>query len=615
MKGTKKSKRILCIALVILLISCIGASLVQTNFGKVTIKDLRWETAAGHEMSALLFIPETATKDNPAPAIVCSHGWYNNREMQDLNYVEYARRGYVVLSIDMYGHGNSETIANGSWWLPENNANGMYDAVKLVADLPYVDVSRIGVTGHSNGALASRTAVLLDNAAPEQLIAAALLVSNDAVYADKETGAFINMFNGRDAGIVACQYDEFFHRVKQDDGSRSAPRDYINQPTAQSFLHFGADPAGQDVREPYTMYRENIDGSEAIRVIYNPGIIHPWAHFSSGVVTSSLEFFDAALGTPDPIAPTSQIWQVKVAFNFLGLIGFVLFMVGLALCMLNTKFFGSLKAAETAVAKPLSGGKGKAWFWGGLAVGTVFSMLVYLFVYKVCGAIRPAFFNQDPVFYIGVWSALCGLFCLLTTVVSYQLFGKKEGGVDLKENGVAIGWGKLGKTILLAVIVAAATYATVFVADFFFKTDFRIWCLTIKTFTPDKLLIALKFLPFFLVYYIMNSVATNSFNFVRLGKREWVNTVVLAVFNALSPAILIIWIYATFFATGFHPMELYGVGGSIIGIWLFPIVVILPVFVFISRSLYKATKNPYLAGIIMAIIVTIMSCTNTLSLG
>ena len=91
MSKAKKSTRILCIALVILLVSCIGASLVQTNFGHVTIKDLRWETESGHQMSALLFIPDTATVDNPAPAIVCSHGWYNNREMQDLNYVEIGR--------------------------------------------------------------------------------------------------------------------------------------------------------------------------------------------------------------------------------------------------------------------------------------------------------------------------------------------------------------------------------------------------------------------------------------------------------------------------------------------------------------------------------------------
>ena len=101
--STKKSKARfwLCIALVLCLISCIGASAVQTSFGQVTIRDLRFETASGHQMSALLLIPDTATPETPAHAIVCSHGWYNNREMQDLNYVEYARRGFVVLSIDM----------------------------------------------------------------------------------------------------------------------------------------------------------------------------------------------------------------------------------------------------------------------------------------------------------------------------------------------------------------------------------------------------------------------------------------------------------------------------------------------------------------------------------
>lgn len=306
--GSKKKSSVfwLCIALVICLISSIGASLVQTNFGKVEVRDLRWETDSGHYMSALLFVPENATEENPAPAIICSHGWYNNREMQDLNYVEYARRGFVVLSIDMYGHGNSENLPTGDWWKPENNANGMYDAVKMMADLPFVDTERIGVTGHSNGALASRTAVLLDNEAETQLIAAALLVSNDAVYVD-DKGEYYNMFGSRDAGIVACQYDEFFHRVKLDDGTRTAPRDYIDQATAQSFLHFGQDPTGLDTRSSYTMYKEEIDGEEAIRVIYNPNITHPWAHFSKGVVSSSIEFFDAALDAPIKIDGDNQI--------------------------------------------------------------------------------------------------------------------------------------------------------------------------------------------------------------------------------------------------------------------------------------------------------------------
>lgn len=248
MKLKKNARFWVVVALIICLISSVGASIAQTDGGNIEYHDITMVTDSGHELDALLLVPETATADNPAPAIVVSHGWYNNREMQDLNYVEYARRGFVVISISMYGHGDSEKLPNNTWWDDENNANGLYDAVKYLSRLPFVDSSRIGVTGHSNGAQASREAVLQDE---EGLISAVLLVSNDAVYTVEDTkiavygsrrmynpanDTYYNMFGSRDAAIVACQYDEFFHSVLQEDGSNSAPRDYIDQVTAQSFL-------------------------------------------------------------------------------------------------------------------------------------------------------------------------------------------------------------------------------------------------------------------------------------------------------------------------------------------------------------------------------------------
>lgn len=162
MKKQKSASFWVAIALILCLISSLGASMVQTGGGAIKYHDITMVTDSGHELDALLLVPKNATRENPAPAIVTSHGWYNNREMQDLNYVEYARRGYVVISISMYGHGDSEVIPDGTWWDAENNANGLYDAVKYIARLPYVDASRIGVTGHSNGALASRVAVMQD---------------------------------------------------------------------------------------------------------------------------------------------------------------------------------------------------------------------------------------------------------------------------------------------------------------------------------------------------------------------------------------------------------------------------------------------------------------------
>ena len=538
MQKKRTSKFWLVVALIICLISSVGASIVQSGGGKIRISTINFSTPSGHELSAILCIPETATAENPAPAIVCSHGWYNNKQMQDLNYIEYARRGFVVMSIDMYGHGDSDNLADGTWWNPENNANGMYDAVKYLTTLNYVDTDRIGVTGHSNGGQASREAIFLDNEAEEQLISAILIVSNDPIFTventmqggtgarriyDTSNDTYYNMFGSRDAGVVACKYDEFMHGAALEDGTYSSPRDYIHQKTAQSFLYFGTDPEGKEERSSYTLYTENIDGEDAIRVIYDPSIIHPWAHFSAGVVASSLEFFDAAFDAPIKIDYNNQIWQWKAAFNALGIVGMFLFAVALTGVLLQTGPFKEL-AAKGGKKEPSAGpeGKGKAWYWGCLGAGVLFSILVYPSIYRWCNAVRPAFFNQPATFYVGMWTILCGLFMILTTVVSYKAWGRSHG-VDLKENGTAITAAKLGKTIILAAVVIVSTYGLVFVSQYLFGTDYRLWVLTFRTFKVDKFPVICKFLPFYLVYYIALSVSANSFNYVRQEKHAWMN--------------------------------------------------------------------------------------------
>lgn len=591
------------IALVLCLISSVGACLVQTNGGSVEYHDLTFVTDSGHELDALLLVPETATAENPAPAIVVSHGWFNNREMQDLNYVEYARRGYVVIAISMYGHGDSEVIASNTWWDDENNANGLYDAVKYLSRLPYVDASRIGVTGHSNGALACREAVLQDE---EGLIAAALLVSNDAVYTD-ENGSFYNMFGSRDAAIVACQYDEFFHRVYGADGSFTAPRDFLKQSTAQSFLYFGQDPAGLEAREAGVFYTEDIDGEEAIRAIYNPAITHPWAHFSKNVVSFSVDFFDQALGAPTALADNDQIWQWKAAFNALGVVGFFMFVVFCALALLDTPYFSSLKADKEVLPRPTLSGKGKRGYWIGQICCVLFAIIAYFVAFIVGYAVwQSSFWNQAPSRIIGLWCLLCGLFTLLVLRLS-----NKKGTVDKVERGIKIGWAKLGKTIVLALAVVCASFALVFLSDYLFLTDYRLWCFaTIRAFSADHLTMILRFVPFWLVYYIVLSVAANCYNYFQVGKKSWVSVALQMFFVFLGPEIMVIVQYAVFFNTGYMVLDPMT---GIMGIWLYPILVILPLATWICHKIYKKTNNPYIGGIIMGLIACILAVTNTLT--
>ena len=607
----KSAKFWVVVALLLCLISSVGASAVQTGGGSIEYHDVTMVTDSGNELDALLLIPENATVENPAPAIVTSHGWYNNREMQDLNYVEYARRGYVVISISMYGHGDSQVITSGTWWDDNNNGNGMYDAVKYLTRLPFVDASRIGVTGHSNGGLASRESMLQDE---EGLISAALIVSNDSVYYD-EDGNFANPFGSRDVGVVACQYDEFFHRVAKEDGSKSAPRDYIDQVTAQSFLNFGADPSGLEPRRSYEYYHETIDGEDAIRVIFNPDMTHPWAHFSKNVVASSVEFFDMALDAPIKLEPNNQTWQWKAFFNAVGLVGFFLFAASFAIVLSESSYFAVAKLGDCGKPLPAPSGKGKAWYWGGYVACTVFAMLAYVLIYKWCNNNRPEFFSQPATWYIGMWTLLCGVFTILVLFLSYKFNGKASGLV-LKERGVVLGGKQLWRTIVLAFTVIVSTYMLVYLSDFFFLTDYRLWCYaTVRAFAPHHFATIFKYLVFWLVYYIALSVATNGFNFVSYGKGGWVAVLLQMVFVALGPVIMVIVQYGTFRSTGFMWTETTGLGGPIIGIWLYPIIVILPLAVLVCNVIYRHTKNPYIGGIIMGTIACVISVTNTLTYG
>lgn len=618
MKIKKSSTKILAISLVLCLISMIGAMVVQTSGGDVTVKDLRWETPSGHMMSALLFVPKNATKETPAPAIVTSHGWFNNREMQDMNYVEYARRGYVVISIDMYGHGNSDAVKPEEWAI---RGTGMYDAVELIADLPYVDKDRIGVTGHSNGARASNWSVLEDNKRTDPLIAAVLLVANDAMYTNdpheplywlfrNDAQQYANVYGTRDVGIVAAQYDEFFFRSNKAEGGYTLPREYIDTKDAQSFLNFGVDPnTVAEKRTSYTIYESEVDGVMASRVIYNPHQTHAWNTISASVAKSSLSFFEHALGAPNPIDPSKQVWQYKEFFTLLGLVGFVMFIVSFTKWLLQTAPFASLKSEQESVLLPAPKGAGIVWFWCGLAVTALVSGFSYVKLFHVTNKMWRPFFEQQPTFFVGVWSAVLGLVTILIMVLSYIFYHKKQGK-NASSMGISIGFKPLLKTIAMALIVVCGAFLLVFFADYFFKTDFRFWVIAIKAFTPDKVGIALKYLPFFLIFYIANAMAINGFNNVAIFKKEWMNTALMAVFNGLGPLVIVAIQYITFHANGeAHFANI----SNIIGIWLFPIVVILPVAAIVSKKIFRETHNPYLAGIINAIVVTLMTCSNTLT--
>lgn len=617
MEKTKKfAKKLLCISIALMLLSMIVSFAVQTDGGKVQIKELRIPTDAGYVMCANLYIPENATLDTPAPAVLCSHGAFNNKEMQDSYFVELSRRGYVVLAIDQPDHGNSDSVVGTGM---DIIYSGVYQGVLALSRMPFVDTERIGITGHSAGGRSCNFAVGEDNANGTDLIAAVLLNCRTADYVD-ENGDYTNgIYGSRDVGIISAQYDEFWPFIydgKIETVIKSGDPEpdyfsphYMETNDAQSFLYFGIDPTGLEARSADTMYHQDVDGKDTVRVIWRPDIIHPWSHFSARSAAYTIEFFDETLGAPNPIPSDDQVWQWKEAFNAVGLVGMALFIVSFIWMMVYTPYFGELRTESPAAPAKVMGSKGKLWFWGCLIAGAIFASIIYLPVVAYGYGRKVA---QPESMALALWSMLCGLFTILTMFIYYKCYGAKHG-MDLEAVGIKMPLRKLCKTVLLAIITVALAYTWVFFADYFFKSDFRLWTLAAKAFDAKYLgEVAFPYMWMFILFYVPASVAANSFNYNTIGGKRGVgNSLIVAVFTAF-PALVLPWMqYAYYYSTGRMLFYKTGEAYPCFILWLFPIVLILMAATFISRAVYKRTRNPYLAGIINAIIVAILTCVNT----
>ena len=106
-KANGVGSRSLWILLVLLIVSSLGASMVQTSFGRIEVHSIKLPAQNGQWLVADLFRPLSATADNPAPLVVVVPGFQRSKEALSNVAIELARRGIVAISIDPYAQGGS----------------------------------------------------------------------------------------------------------------------------------------------------------------------------------------------------------------------------------------------------------------------------------------------------------------------------------------------------------------------------------------------------------------------------------------------------------------------------------------------------------------------------
>lgn len=651
----------LIVCILVIFLSSFIASAIQSNGWSIEVTDLRdaenegtaisltgEETEInGKVVSGILFKPKDATADNPLPAVVLTHGYLNNREMQLQNAIELARRGFVVLTVDREGHGNYENTGETSAVMA---TSGLYDSVKYLYNMDYVDKDKIGISGHSMGGMT--TALTLSQDRQLGLVSAGLI---------QAWSTFMGAGADVDVGMLKAQDDEFFFTTNEgEDGTIS--REYLSTRAAKTFIG-NTELEGDVVSGAIYVNGQAVEttgGQEtegAFRVVYEISGVHPQNHCSVEGANAVVNFFYNAFGTPNGyeyISEGNQVWWVKEAFSLIGMIGFFALIFPLVSLLLTTPVFRSLRVAkqqvveETVVVtdetgaeqtmvcqklvwdganiplqpKPLKGVQKNISYW----LAAIGIMLFSGFsIHSICTEYGSKWFPntqlypQDTTNWVAMWAVCSALFSLAVilffwlanTIVNKIRYG--DNYLEYQENPfaagkIATGLGGLLKTFVLALLVLGILMAVLYTNWAIWTVDFRIWTLAVKVFDMGVLLPTIvRYGVFFGIFFIVSALFNETYRASNIP--EWASTLINVFFNFFGVLLVIAIQYGEFTSTGVMWQPDMNLGYIV----LFPMVPILAIATVISRRMTAKTGNMWLGAFINTLLFTLITCSNTAS--
>lgn len=621
--------------MIAILVSCIGASLLQTSFGSVRIIDLN--LAADHQQTihALMFIPKSASADNKAPLVITCHGGMNSCEMQDAASIELSRRGAVVIAMDAYCHGDSSNawVDNNFFGQEKLDGLGMIPLVEYATSgiLDFVDTSRIAVMGHSLGGHQAENTIRyygrLYNAAIEEAIqpesaGGVEITAEEQAYADSVNKIYAAFPTGNAPSADAAFWEEvhcnvgYLFTTYDENGYKTSTGSGLITPVSDEALAMINSVLPQDSQvssvEAGKCYGNREDGTT--RVLYQPAMTHPWIHFSTRATADEIEYFTYIFDLDTALGASNQIWNIKEFFNFIGLVGLVLLIVPMAQLLMKVPCFASLAGEEPAKLPALTP-KRKPLFWGGIVglglvsfcsviIATPLSNKIFQPAPAAPRRIFLAAFDQNPVL---VWAVINGIAALAFFWLVHKFVNRRNGVSD-----EMIGWkikGKdLFKTFALAVTIVALIYAIVSLARWAFKTDFRIWTPAFKTFRADKLLPIIGYSPFFFIFYLGNSLLVNGSMRIE-GMSEKRNIFLCAAATIWGPTLLWIVQYGTALIRTSNTVMWGDYWMGLLAIFF--CIPNLFIATYISRYLFKSTGKVWLGAMVNTLVNVAMTMAAT----
>ena len=487
-----KQKKGIWIYLIITLIMMIGgsilANLVNTNFGRVRVSEVRIRGTSGYIISAYLYTPKGIEPGKTAPGILTAHGMNNGKQHMANTALELARRGFIVLNIDQIGHGDS-TGSNGQ------GGYGGPDSLAYLRNLPNVDKNNIGLIGMSQGGFGVVSSAV--RAFPDGHSSAFYMESEYTRPGSMDLSGSEHLKNAAfNWGLVS----ELNVMIFTDKGSQ-APVSPVYQPLF-------------DTKEPIvpnTIYGSIEKGTA--RILYQPFQNHNFSTDTPMSIGNAIDWMQQTLKGGIKIEPQDQIWGWKVFGTVMAFFGALLFVFPFGSLMLQTKLFKPLVMEQPEY----KGFKNRLWVIGAVIM-TAIGPLILGWTWIHSSAFGDGYFPPSTLWPLGMvnpmalWNIFLGIITIALLFINYIFYGKKNGislyNHGVTEQGGGIAWDKVGKSFLFALCVVLPIYLIVLYFGKARLIDFRLFF--VAAFSPLNLnrwfCLFTYFFPY-VFYYITVSMA------------------------------------------------------------------------------------------------------------
>ena len=605
----KNNKQELISLLVGICIFSFCASIIQSSFGSVDIKGVQFPTQNGQWVSADLFKPKSATKDNPAPLVIVIPGFQRTKETLSNISLELSRRGIVVISIDPYAQGSSSSSM--SRLSATEEGYGMFAIVDYIyntSNLNYIDKNMIAATGHSaggNAALkgASYFGKQAKNINKESKLHS-IFVSGYVLTMKNKILKYIDS----NIGASYAFYDEGSFRNELKTGDMRYAKESLR--LINSSIENQQKPIDLVSIGKYYGKVSN----RSLRVMFNEKLLHPFQPYSREATKNQIDYFSKVFNLKNTINSSNQIWFYKDIFTLFSLVFAMLSILPFVALIIKLKVFKVLVKALPE-KHPALNRKGKIVFWALFIISASIACISFIPLSELSKQVfidasnrmQTWFFPQRMNNAIMLWALFNGIVGFSLFFLSYVYLGKSNG-VQLSRLGLNIPILELIKTISLAIVIFLFFYLTLFFMYYLFHVDYRFLFFGIRTFQPNIIPIFLMYVPFFLVFFISNSLRVNS-SFRIQGLTESKSLVLAGLANIFGLFLIIIIQYTFFALTG---TIFWNEGNSWLYInLLFSIIPIMFILPYYNRYFFNITGNIYLGPITMTLIFIMILTSNT----